>query len=268
MRHDREPDHREVRLDSRRKDVFFLRLVVMEKFKSDPERYLRPPDKAAASLVSIAANSANSGSSGNKSSRNDGRGRTSRDSDDYVCPMCPGVRAKKPGPCPSCGMALERELPAAAGVEYTCPMHPQIVRAGPEACPICGMALESRTITATEDNSELREMTRRFWISLALHHPSLCHRYGRHVFRFAPSARLASRMVAVGSISPGDSRGPVGRFAILSAWMDLHLKSLYQHVYADRDGHRGHLWIQRRCDTVSANLSVFLSLEWNHPRLL
>jgi Cu+-exporting ATPase len=88
----------------------------------------------------------------------------------YVCPMCPEVREPKPGPCPSCGMALEPEsaLPLTK-TEYTCPMHPEIVRAEPGTCPICGMALEPRTVTAVEEeNPELRDMTRRFWISLAL----------------------------------------------------------------------------------------------------
>src|SRR5215831_125995 len=42
----------------------------------------------------------------------------------YVCPMCPGVRESKPGPCPSCGMALEAETPLTDHrTEYTCPMH-------------------------------------------------------------------------------------------------------------------------------------------------
>jgi Cu+-exporting ATPase len=93
----------------------------------------------------------------------------------YVCPMCPEVRESKPGPCPKCGMALEPETPVASSrVEYTCPMHPQIIRPGPGTCPICGMALEPRTVTAVEqDNPELRDMTRRFWISLALTAPLL-----------------------------------------------------------------------------------------------
>src|SRR6184192_1978258 len=53
-------------------------------------------------------------------------------------------------------------------------MHPEIVRTGPGSCPICGMALERRTVTAeAEENPELREMTRRFWISLALTLPLL-----------------------------------------------------------------------------------------------
>ncbi len=63
---------------------------------------------------------------------------------------------------------------AATRVEYTCPMHPEIVRPGPGACPICGMALEPRTTTALEeDNPERWDMTRRFWISLALTAPLL-----------------------------------------------------------------------------------------------
>ena len=52
-------------------------------------------------------------------------------------------------------------------------MHPEIVRAEPGNCPICGMALEPRTVTVEEDNPELRDMTRRFWISLALTAPLL-----------------------------------------------------------------------------------------------
>jgi Cu+-exporting ATPase len=60
-----------------------------------------------------------------------------------------------------------------AAIEYTCPMHPEIVRSGPGSCPICGMALEPRTATLEEDNHELRDMTRRFWVSLALTIPIL-----------------------------------------------------------------------------------------------
>ena len=58
-------------------------------------------------------------------------------------------------------------------MEYTCPMHPQIVRFEPGPCPICGMALEPRHATTDESNPELVDMTRRFWISLALTMPTL-----------------------------------------------------------------------------------------------
>ena len=88
--------------------------------------------------------------------------------------MDPEVRQDKPGPCPKCGMALEPEAPAAPLVktEYVCPMHPEIVRPEPGACPICGMALEPRTVTLEEEaNPELVDMTRRFWVGVALSVP-------------------------------------------------------------------------------------------------
>jgi P-type Cu+ transporter len=54
-------------------------------------------------------------------------------------------------------------------VRYTCPMHPQIVRDRPGNCPICGMALEPLLPTAAvEEDTELRDMTRRFWVSALL----------------------------------------------------------------------------------------------------
>jgi P-type Cu+ transporter len=61
----------------------------------------------------------------------------------------------------------------AGPVEYTCPMHPEIIRSGPGSCPICGMALEPRIPVADEENAELTDMTRRFWIGAALTVPVL-----------------------------------------------------------------------------------------------
>jgi P-type Cu+ transporter len=61
----------------------------------------------------------------------------------------------------------ESEVPPTAGGKYTCPMHPEIIRDAPGSCPICGMALEP-IAPGEEDTSELRDMTRRFWVSLAL----------------------------------------------------------------------------------------------------
>jgi len=95
----------------------------------------------------------------------------------YTCPMHPEVQSDKPGSCPKCGMALERSRPAAPTSKtiYTCPMHPQIEQDGPGQCPICGMALEPKTVQpdAEEDDSELRDMTLRFWVSTALSVPVL-----------------------------------------------------------------------------------------------
>ncbi len=54
---------------------------------------------------------------------------------------------------------------------YTCPMHPEILRNEPGSCPICGMALEPRNPAVEEDNSELKDMTHRFWVSMVLSLP-------------------------------------------------------------------------------------------------
>jgi Cu+-exporting ATPase len=73
-------------------------------------------------------------------------------------------------------MALEPVTPALSTTktEYTCPMHPEIVRDAPGSCPICGMALEPRVVTVEEEeNPELVDMRRRFWVSLALSLPLL-----------------------------------------------------------------------------------------------
>jgi Cu+-exporting ATPase len=47
-------------------------------------------------------------------------------------------------------------------------MHPQIIRDGPGSCPVCGMALVPIAGTGESDDSELRDLTRRFWIGAAL----------------------------------------------------------------------------------------------------
>jgi Cu+-exporting ATPase len=89
----------------------------------------------------------------------------------YTCPMHSEVRQDKPGSCPKCGMALEPVTitPPQQKIEYTCPMHPEIVRDASGNCPICGMALEPRTVTLDEEeNHELKDMRRRFWVSVVL----------------------------------------------------------------------------------------------------
>ncbi|HEX3857421.1 MAG TPA: copper-translocating P-type ATPase, partial [Verrucomicrobiae bacterium] len=60
-------------------------------------------------------------------------------------------------------------LPAVGKVIYTCPMHPEVQQDHPGYCPKCGMALELKTVSAVEEeNHELTDMTRRFWIGAAL----------------------------------------------------------------------------------------------------
>jgi Cu2+-exporting ATPase len=63
--------------------------------------------------------------------------------------------------------------PGAANLTYTCPMDPDVRQTGPGICPKCGMALEPLDATTQEDTGELRDMTRRFWFSLAFSLPLL-----------------------------------------------------------------------------------------------
>ena len=55
--------------------------------------------------------------------------------------------------------------------DYTCPMHPEVHKTDPGNCPICGMALEPRDVTTDTANPELVNMTRRFWMGVALTFP-------------------------------------------------------------------------------------------------
>jgi Cu+-exporting ATPase len=73
--------------------------------------------------------------------------------------------------------------PAAPGTIWTCPMHPEVRQDHPGACPICGMALEPELVSADSGPSlELVDMTRRFWIALALSLPVFLLEMGGHLF--------------------------------------------------------------------------------------
>ena len=129
-------------------DYRFCSAGCRERFVDDPERFLADDRSAPAASGDATA--------------------------EHTCPMHPEVRRQGPGDCPQCGMALEPSgPPSAPRVEYTCPMHPDVVRDGPGACPKCGMALEPRTVDASEDTSELDDMSRRFRWSAAASAPLL-----------------------------------------------------------------------------------------------
>ena len=91
----------------------------------------------------------------------------------YTCPMHPEIQQQGSGSCPKCGMALEAMgVPVATTKTiYTCPMHPEIRQDHPGSCPKCGMALEADTIAVEEENEELNDMSRRFWVSAFLSIP-------------------------------------------------------------------------------------------------
>ena len=65
--------------------------------------------------------------------------------------------------------AAPEPAPAPKGVAYVCPMDPEVRSDRPGPCPKCGMALEPESVAEEEpQNPELRDMSRRFWASLAL----------------------------------------------------------------------------------------------------
>jgi len=154
------PDDSPHRLSHGGAEYRFCSEACLEKFRSDPGRYI-----------------------GNEVT--DRGPESERAGAPHTCPMHPEVRQPGPGSCPSCGMGLEplQAPPPAARVEYTCPMHPEIVRDEPGSCPICGMALEPRTVQAgsDEDNPELRDMTRRLWLAAVFTAPLLVIAMGAHL---------------------------------------------------------------------------------------
>lgn len=101
----------------------------------------------------------------------------------YTCPMHPEIQEEKKGDCPKCGMALEKNSQDInKKSKYTCPMHPEIVRDEPGDCPICGMALEKQNETGDEDeNKELKDMSRRFWVSVILTLPVVLIAMSKHI---------------------------------------------------------------------------------------
>jgi P-type Cu+ transporter len=143
---------------------YFCSKYCLEKFQSDPGSFLNKP---AVSMTPqpVGIQRAEVPSKAD-----------APDTTTHTCPMHPEVRQPQLGSCPKCGMALEPVTITApkSKIEYTCPMHPEIVRDAPGSCPICGMALEPRTVSIEdEENPELKQISRRFWVCVALSVPLL-----------------------------------------------------------------------------------------------
>src|SRR5258708_6945950 len=95
-----------------------------QKFRADPDQYLKPKP-AGPMLVTLGAPKPAASPAPAAPTPVPSAG-TRSSAPNYVCPMCPEVREPKSGPCPSCGMALERDTPVSVTkTEYTCPMHPE-----------------------------------------------------------------------------------------------------------------------------------------------
>jgi P-type Cu+ transporter len=128
-----DPQKAAASFDYHNTSYFFCALGCREKFMADPERYLRPQPVAPIGIQ---------------------RSQTTRVANRKVESADDGGRGRP-------------------RTEYTCPMHPEILRDAPGGCPICGMALEPRIISLADENPELADMTRRFWVSVVLSFPLL-----------------------------------------------------------------------------------------------
>ncbi len=169
-----EPARAAGRIDHQGSTYYFCSLGCREKFKTSPDPYLLPRAASAIPIIIASAPPENNQTLAPAAALPT-KATNSLPTSQYVCPMDAEIRSDAPGPCPKCGMALERSLPTfGAGPErWTCPMHPQIIRPAPGACPICGMALEPMEASADATNPELASMTRRFWMSTLLAVPVL-----------------------------------------------------------------------------------------------
>jgi P-type Cu+ transporter len=153
-------------------EYLFCSARCRERFVADPPKFLAAPGEAGMEQPAIV--------------RMPGaRSTTSARHGSAVAPVAPITHAPT------------RTAPTPAKTEWTCPMHPEIVREAPGSCPICGMALEPMTISgsaAEQENPELRDMTRRLWISAALAIPVLVLAMGHMLIGHGASPLVPPRV--------------------------------------------------------------------------
>lgn len=127
---------------------YFCSAHCLNRFKEDPEKALKIKDDSGAGDVEPDHSCCHNHPSGSEAATT-----SNPDRDQYQYPST----------------AKRRQT------FYTCPMHPEVEQEGPGDCPKCGMALEPQTPSGgeREENRELKDMTRRFWVSTCLAIPVL-----------------------------------------------------------------------------------------------
>ncbi len=115
--------------------------------------------------------------------------------------------------------------------KFTCPMHPEVQQNDPGDCPKCGMALEPKTVTAGtdhEENTELHDMTRRFWISATLTLPVFVLAMAHLIPALARQSWIdshASRWIQFAFTTPVVSGGPGWPF-VQRGWRSIVTRHL------------------------------------------
>ncbi len=208
------------RYDHKGVTYYFCATSCLEKFKADPEGALRPP---AAGLISLGKKKplpmmmpAHAGAGGTeidpvcgmKVQPATAAGSHVHEGKTYFFCSAGCLAKFQADPAsylvpPSQRKPQTVTAPAGAKIEYICPMDPEVLTYQPGACPICGMALEPKVVSLEEGpNPELRDMTRRFWVSLA------------------PAALVM--VLAMAHMIPGDPFGALGRGSLLN-WVQWAL---------------------------------------------
>jgi len=152
------PEKAKAKAEHKGQSYYFCCAGCAQKFQADPEKYLNAPKSAGLIQLQFGATAPPVASS-----------HTAGDGPRLTGAGCATHANTTYANTSSSPAAIS---PAAPGkVEYICPMDPEVVSDKPGACPICGMALEPRTFSldaAPDDDTELRMMSRRFWISVVL----------------------------------------------------------------------------------------------------
>ena len=147
------------------RSYYFCGKGCLAKFQTDPDRYLIQRDPVCGMSVHV-AKAAGTTKHEKRTYFFCGKGCLAKFEADPIRYIQPGHYIKPPDLAVIQPAKPSNVKPTG---EYTCPMHPEVRQIGPGACPKCGMALEPVEISAEEeDNPELRDMTRRFWVSVAL----------------------------------------------------------------------------------------------------
>jgi P-type Cu+ transporter len=169
---------------------YFCAASCRARFVADPARYLasdyRPMGMGGGGLVSL------------------GKPRLMRPA--QTAPGMPGA-APAPVMTPTHAASLmsppstppaPRAAAVSAGPRYVCPMDPEVSSPVPAACPKCGMALEPESISLDESpNPELADMTRRFWVALALAAPLFAYGMAEMAIGHAAAHVLPTRLRAM-----------------------------------------------------------------------
>ncbi|MEH2479535.1 Cu+-exporting ATPase [Nitrobacteraceae bacterium AZCC 2146] len=118
--------------------------------------------------------------------------------------FCSGRCRERFAADPDSFLKQKQPAPAApAGTIYTCPMHPEIRQVGPGSCPICGMALEPEQVSLDDaPDPELIDMTRRFWIALALTLPVFVLEMGAHLGIMNLVSQTTSNWISLALATP------------------------------------------------------------------